>query len=49
MEKIGLHHSKADDFNHPKLGDNSPLKNHVLYRLTREEYTSDYTSGLYKQ
>lgn len=34
MEKIGLHHSAADDFDHPKLADNSPLKRHVLYRIS---------------
>lgn len=38
MEKIGLHHSEADDFDHPKIEDNSPLKRHVLYRLTRDDY-----------
>lgn len=38
MEKIGLHHSEADDFDHPNLQDDSPLKRHVLYRLTRDEY-----------
>lgn len=38
MEKIGLHHSEADDFDHPKIDVDSPLKQHVLYRLTREQY-----------
>ncbi len=38
MEKIGLNHSEADDFDHPKLEENSPLKRHVLYRLTRNSY-----------
>lgn len=38
MEKIGLHHSEADDFNHPKINENSPLKQHVLYRITRANY-----------
>ncbi|TAL59794.1 MAG: N-acetyltransferase [Legionella sp.] len=38
MEKIGLHHSEADDFDHPKLEDTSLLKGHVLYRLTRDSY-----------
>lgn len=32
MEKIGLHHSEVDDFDHPKLTDDSPLKKHVLYK-----------------
>lgn len=38
MEKIGLHHSEADDFDHPKLDESSRLRRHVLYRLTRNEY-----------
>jgi RimJ/RimL family protein N-acetyltransferase len=38
MEKIGLHHSEADHFDHPKLEENSPLKRHILYRITRDNY-----------
>lgn len=38
MKKIGLHHSEADDFDHPKLEENDPLKRHVLYRLTRDNF-----------
>ena len=38
MEKIGLHHNAEHDFDHPKLDDTSPLKKHVLYQLTRDEY-----------
>lgn len=38
MEKIGLHHDAADDFNHPALDETSPLKKHVLYRLERMKY-----------
>lgn len=38
MEKIGLHHSDTDDFDHPNIGEDSPLRRHVLYRLTRKEY-----------
>ena len=39
MQKIGLQHNEADYFDHPKLDDTSPLKRHVLYRLSREKYT----------
>ena len=39
MHKIGLQHNEVDDFDHPKLDDESPLKRHVLYRLSREKYT----------
>ena len=33
MERIGMTHDPADDFDHPKLADDSPLRRHVLYRL----------------
>lgn len=33
MEKIGMHHSVHDDFNHPNLLDGHKLCPHVLYRL----------------
>jgi RimJ/RimL family protein N-acetyltransferase len=34
MERIGMTHDPADDFDHPRL-DGSPLQRHVLYRLRR--------------
>ena len=44
MEKIGLHHSEADDFDHPQLDDDSPLRRHVLYRLARAVYCENMTA-----
>jgi RimJ/RimL family protein N-acetyltransferase len=38
MEKIGLQHDPVDDFAHPNLADDSPLKKHVLYRLHRDDF-----------
>lgn len=38
MEKIGLQHNSDDDFDHPKLAEDSPLRPHVLYRLRREAF-----------
>jgi len=38
MEKIGLQHNPADDFDHPRLPAGHPLRRHVLYRLTRPEW-----------
>lgn len=32
MEKIGMDHTPADDFDHPKLPPGHPLRRHVLYR-----------------
>ena len=35
MERIGMKHDAADDFDHPSLGEDSPLRRHVLYRMPR--------------
>jgi RimJ/RimL family protein N-acetyltransferase len=32
MEKLGMSHSPADDFQHPHLPEGHPLRPHVLYR-----------------
>ena len=32
MEKVGMTHDPADDFDHPGLPDGHPLRRHVLYR-----------------
>ena len=33
MERIGMTHSSADDFEHPLLPEGHPCRHHVLYRL----------------
>lgn len=38
MQKIGLHHSTHDDFDHPRIDKNNPLCRHVLYRLSKKDY-----------
>lgn len=38
MDKIGLRHDPAGDFDHPGVPDGSPLRRHVLYRLGREAW-----------
>ncbi len=40
MEKIGMTHNVQEDFLHPTLADDSPLKPHVLYKMSKEEYLS---------
>jgi RimJ/RimL family protein N-acetyltransferase len=35
MEKLGMSHNPADDFDHPRLPAGHPLRRHVLYRLKR--------------
>jgi RimJ/RimL family protein N-acetyltransferase len=38
MEKIGLVRDADGDFDHPGVPEGSPLRAHVLYRITRERY-----------
>jgi RimJ/RimL family protein N-acetyltransferase len=35
MEKIGMTHNAADDFDHPDLPAGHPLRRHVLYRMRK--------------
>jgi RimJ/RimL family protein N-acetyltransferase len=35
MERIGMRHDPAEDFDHPRLPEGHPLRRHVLYRLQR--------------
>ncbi len=35
MEKLGMTHSTADDFDHPLVPDGHPIQQHVLYRVRR--------------
>ena len=37
MEKIGMTHDPAEDFDHPHLPEGHPLRHHVLYRLRTSE------------
>lgn len=38
MQKLGMTHNPADDFDHPNLPHEHPLRRHVLYRLRRAEF-----------
>ena len=33
MERLGMTHDPDDDFDHPRLPEDSPLRRHVLYRI----------------
>lgn len=33
MERLGMTHDPADDFDHPNVPDGHPLRRHVLYRI----------------
>ena len=38
MERLGMRHDAAGDFDHPRLPAGHPLRHHVLYRLTRDAW-----------
>ena len=38
MERLGLSHDPADDFDHPALAAGSPLRPHVLYRIGQDAW-----------
>jgi RimJ/RimL family protein N-acetyltransferase len=38
MERIGMTRDPADDFDHPRLDAASPLRRHVLWRITAERW-----------
>jgi ribosomal-protein-alanine N-acetyltransferase len=37
MERLGMTHDPAEDFDHPSLPPGHPLRRHVLYRLRRPD------------
>jgi RimJ/RimL family protein N-acetyltransferase len=38
MERLGMSHDPADDFEHPRIPAGHPLRLHVLYRLSRADW-----------
>ena len=42
MEKLGMRHDSGDDFDHPRLPKNHPLRRHVLYRLSRLQWKGEH-------
>jgi RimJ/RimL family protein N-acetyltransferase len=38
MERLGLTHDPADDFDHARLAVGHRLRRHVLYRLKRSDW-----------
>jgi len=44
MQKIGMRHDHASDFDHPKLPEGHPLRRHVLYRLSKTDWGTHTTS-----
>ena len=40
MERLGMHRDPGEDFDHPSLAADDPIRPHVLYRLRREEFAA---------
>lgn len=40
MEKLGMSNNSLDDFDHPMVPINNPLRRQALYRLRRENWSS---------
>lgn len=38
MQRLGMRHDSAGDFEHPRLPVGHPLRPHVLYRLARQQW-----------
>lgn len=45
MERIGMIHNPADDFDHPALTEGHRLRHHVLYRIARPRLPDSGFSG----
>jgi ribosomal-protein-alanine N-acetyltransferase len=43
MERLGMRHDPADDFDHPRIPPGDPLRRHVLYKLERAAWSSPVT------
>ena len=37
MDKLGMRYFPDEDFDHPAVPDDSPLKRHIVYRIHRPE------------
>jgi RimJ/RimL family protein N-acetyltransferase len=44
MERLGMTRDRADDFDHPQLAPDDPLRPHVLYRLSRDAWQASAQS-----
>lgn len=45
MERLGMSRDPADDFDHPNVPVGSPIRPHVLYRLTRDSWLASRSTA----
>ena len=46
MERLGMTRDAAEDFDHPRLDADSPVRRHVLYRLRRPDWSRSATPSV---
>ena len=46
MERLGMTRDAAEDFDHPRLDADSPVRRHVLYRLRRPDWSPSATPSV---
>jgi ribosomal-protein-alanine N-acetyltransferase len=37
MERLGMRRDPLEDFDHPDLAENDPLRRHIVYRIRRPQ------------
>lgn len=45
MERLGMSHNAAEDFDNPGIAADSPLRRHVLYRISAERWHASLAAG----
>lgn len=44
MQRIGMQHNPADDFDHPRLAADHPFRRHVLYRIDKARWQQSHSA-----
>jgi len=42
MIRLGMRHDPSDDFDHPRMPEDSRYRRHVLYRLAASDFSADH-------
>jgi RimJ/RimL family protein N-acetyltransferase len=45
MRRLGMHTDPAEDFDHPSVAEGHPVRRHVLYRLSADEWRTAHPAG----
>ena len=45
MQRLSMTRNQTDDFEHPKLPEGHPMRPHILYRKTRDQYLTETSTS----